>query len=169
MVTQTDIPRVTHVRPDEDVPFVLHATFADGGACRIDMTGVVHRLKAFAPLRDPAVFRRVRIINAGGGIAWSDDLDYSAGALRRLGEEQTDMTGVDLAQWMDRMRLSNAEAAEVLGTSDRTVKAYKTKETALPASIAIACRAMERDRQILLARLRHVRVPGRPPRPQTQP
>lgn len=92
-MTHPDIPRLTDVRPDDHSPFVLHATFSDGAIRRIDMAGVVHRLRAFAPLRDENAFRRVRVVNAGGGIAWNDSLDYSAAALRALGEEQAEATG----------------------------------------------------------------------------
>lgn len=157
---QQNLPMIQSVVPAQN-DFVLEALFTDQTRVSVDMTGVVHRLKAFAPLRDLAVFRQVQVINHGGGIGWPCGLDYSAGALRRLAEAQRAMTGVEFRAWTERLHLSNNEAGDVLGLSPRTVKAYKTRTDPLPAAVAISCRVLEHDPQELQARFRP-RKAGRP-------
>ena len=65
-------------------PYVLRLIWTDGRVTIVDMSGTVHRLKAFAPLRDPRVFRKVRVISEGLGVGWANDLDYSARSLQML-------------------------------------------------------------------------------------
>ena len=54
------MPRLKRVKAT-DAPCVLEATWIDGRVSVIDMTGVVARIKAFAPLADP---RHVQICQA---------------------------------------------------------------------------------------------------------
>src|SRR5882724_5242612 len=81
---------------DPGQALVLRIVWQDGNANTIDMTGVVHRLPAFAPLRCPSAFRKARVIADGLGVGWDGDLDYSARSLRFLAEEQRTMTGAEL-------------------------------------------------------------------------
>ena len=66
------------------------------------------------------------------------------------------MTGTDFAKWRDQLGLSLNETAVLLGVGRRTVMAYAKKD-GLPSVIAIACRALARDKHLLAARYMPVR------------
>ena len=67
----------------------LHLTWRDGQSDTIDMTGVIHGMPLFAPLRDQLAFSSVRVATYGSGIEWGDgNLDYSADSLEHLADEQ---------------------------------------------------------------------------------
>jgi hypothetical protein len=55
--------------------------WADGSTTTKAMGPLVARRKVFRPLVDPELFRRVRVINEGRGIAWDGDADMCADAL----------------------------------------------------------------------------------------
>lgn len=81
-------PKLKSVTAVRGKSYVLRIVWGDGRTDTVDMAGVVHRLKAFAPLREPSLFRKVRVITEGLGIGWDNDLDYAARSLRILAEEQ---------------------------------------------------------------------------------
>jgi predicted transcriptional regulator len=60
------------------------------------------------------------------------------------------MTGADFAEWRVRLGLSLTEAAKLLGVGRRTIMGYLKKDE-LPPVVAIACRALARDKHILAA------------------
>jgi transcriptional regulator with XRE-family HTH domain len=60
------------------------------------------------------------------------------------------MTGADFAKWRTALGLSLTEAAALLGVSRRTIMGYLQKDD-LPPVVAIACRALARDKHILAA------------------
>ena len=72
-------------------PARLAVTFADGARFDVDMASVFARSKYLAPLQDPELFAQAKIIFAGSGIGWTEELDYGGDALRQLAEGQTDM------------------------------------------------------------------------------
>jgi len=159
------LPAIKRLRLGK-APYTLVVRYDDGRELATDMAGIIHKRRALAPIRDPEAFAKVRVINDGDGVAWQAGPDFSADGLRHLAEVQRDMTGRDFKRWMRRMGLSNNEAADALGASARTVKAYKTRASALPAAVTIACRAMERDRLLMYARVRPHKT-GRPARTAT--
>lgn len=142
-------------------PYTLAIRYGDGTELETDLSGLIHKRESMAGLRNEEAFAKVRIAFHGAGLEWDAGPDLSADALRHLAEVQQDMTGQDFADWMQRMGLSNNEAADALGAGLRTVKAYKTRSGALPPMVTIACRAMERDGILRHARLRPRRT-GRP-------
>jgi helix-turn-helix protein len=77
-------------------------------------------------------------------------LDVSASTLRRIAEEQQPMTGADFAKWRVALGLSLTEAAKLLGVGRRTIMGYLNKDE-LPPVVAIACRALARDKHLLAA------------------
>lgn len=77
-------------------------------------------------------------------------LDVSATTLRRIAEEQQPMTGADFAEWRRALGLSLTEAAKLLGVGRRTIMGYLKKDD-LPPVVAIACRALARDKHVLAA------------------
>jgi hypothetical protein len=150
-----DMPRVTKVRPAG--PRVLRVRFAGEPREReLDLTGLLARSTHFAPLMDDgSAFAKARIAEGGLGVAWPiktkwGRLDVSASTLRRIADEQEPMTGADFARWRQGLGLSLTEAAQVLGVGRRTITGYLKKER-LPPIVAIACRALARDKHLLAA------------------
>jgi hypothetical protein len=148
-------------------PYVLRLVWKDGRTDVVDMTGVVHRLKAFAPLRDPRAFRKVHVIAEGLGIGWESDLDYAARSLRILADEQRLLTGADLIAFEKRAGLTTAETAEVFDVAPRTVVSYR-RSRRLPRAIASMLRMMRDDPAVLAAHYRPIarRPRGRPKKEQ---
>jgi hypothetical protein len=150
-----DVTKLAMVRPAGGR--VLRVRFAgDRRDRRVDMTGLIARSAHFAPLlEDAASFAQAAIVEEGLGLAWPIQtkwgrLDVSASTLRRIAEEQEPMTGADFANWRTRLGLSLAEAAKLLGVGRRTITGYLKKDE-LPLVVAIACRALARDKHLLAA------------------
>jgi len=150
-----DMPRVTKVRPAG--PRALRVRFAgDRRERELDLTGLMARSAHFAPLMDDReAFAKARIVEGGLGVAWPirtkwGRLDASASTLRRIADEQEPMTGADFARWRTMLGLSLTEAAKVLGVGRRTITGYLKKDR-LPPIVAIACRALARDKHLLAA------------------
>ena len=150
-----EVTKVTKVRPIGGR--VLRVRFAgDREDHKLDMTGLIARSAHFAPLMDDAEsFAKVVVVEDGLGVAWPiktkwGRLDVSAATLRRIVEEQEPMTGADFAEWRARLGLSLTEAAKLLGVGRRTIMGYLKKDE-LPPVVAIACRALARDKHILAA------------------
>jgi hypothetical protein len=161
-----DVTRVTKVRPMGGR--VLRVRFAgDRRDLKIDMTGLIARSAHFAPLMDdPVSFAKAAIVADGLGVAWPIQtkwgrLDVSASTLRRIAEEQEPMTGADFGEWRTVLGLSLTEAANLLGVGRRTIMGYLKKDE-LPAVVAIACRALARDRHLLAAHYVPARKISRP-------
>jgi transcriptional regulator with XRE-family HTH domain len=70
--------------------------------------------------------------------------------MRRIADEQQPMTGADFARWRIELGLSLTEAATLLGVGRRTIMGYLKKDE-LPPIVAIACRALARDKHLLAA------------------
>jgi hypothetical protein len=161
-----DVTIVTKARPAGGR--VLRVRFAgDRRDHELDMTGLIARSAHFAPLMDDAeTFAKVAIVEDGLGVAWPvrtklGRLDVSASTLRRIAEEQEPMTGADFAQWRMALGLSLTEAAKLLGVGRRTVMGYLKKDE-LPPVVAIACRALARDKHLLAAHYVPARKVTRP-------
>ncbi len=128
----------------------------------VDLSGLFARSAHFAGLREnDGAFAKFAIIERGLGLAWPvttkwGRLDLSAATLYRFADEQQPMTGADFAAWRARLGLSLTETANLLGLSRRTVMGYLKMEQ-VPAVVAIACRALLRDRNLVAAHY----VPGR--------
>lgn len=161
-----EMVRVTRVRPAGER--TLRVRFAgDQRDRKLDLTGLIARSVHFAPLMDDsASFAKAAIIEHGLGIAWPIQakwgrLDVSASTLRRIAEEQEPMTGADFAAWRTELGLSLTEAANLLGVGRRTIMGYLKKDE-LPSVVAIACRALARDKHLLAAHYVPARKVSRP-------
>ena len=116
-----------------------------------------------APLRDPAKFSRASIANYGAAVGWdNDDLAIDTLHLKKLAEEQQPFSNRDIRNWQNAVKLSNNEAADLLGVSVSTWNAYKVNAT-IPQPVAIVLRAALRDPLVMQAHLRP-RTAGRPRR-----
>jgi hypothetical protein len=154
------VPRLTRVRAERGTSLVL--TWKDGKVTRVDLTGLVARHQLFADLSDPAVFAGVAMIENGHGVGWGDDLDLSAETLRSLAEAQAGWTGKDFTRWMERLKLSNATAADVLDVHINTIKRLKTADN-LDRLTTVTAQAIEEHPHMLDAFFRP-RAAGRPKR-----
>ena len=61
-------------------PFTLTVTFDDGTSQTVDFTPVLHG-ELYAPLRDAAFFRRVRLDRECGTLVWPNDADFDPATL----------------------------------------------------------------------------------------
>ena len=161
-----EITRITKVRAASGR--ILHVRFAgDRRDRRLDLTGLIARSTHFAPLMgDDASFAKVAIVEDGLGLAWPIQtkwgrLDVSASTLRRIADEQEPMTGADFGEWRTALGLSLTEAAKLLGVGRRTIMGYLKKDQ-LPPVVAIACRALARDKHVLAAHYVPARKISRP-------
>jgi hypothetical protein len=161
-----DVTRVTKVRPADGL--VLQVRFVGERHDRaVDLTGLVARSVHFAPLtNDRVMFAKIKVAEDGLGVAWPlqtkwGQLDLSASTLRRIAEEQQPMTGADFAKWRIALGLSLTEAAKLLGVGRRTIMGYLKREE-LPPVVAIACRALARDKHLLAAHYVPARKIARP-------
>jgi hypothetical protein len=150
-----DIPRVTKVRAIGARSLRVHIA-GERSDRELDMTGLIARSTHLAPLmNDARTFAKVGIVEEGLGVSWPVQtkwgrLDVSATTLRRIAEEQQPMTGADFAEWRTGLGLSLTEAAKLLGVGRRTIMGYLKKDN-LPPVVAIACRALARDKHVLAA------------------
>lgn len=138
----------------------------------VDLNGLVHGSKVLESLRDLPRFGEARLVDDGAGIAWGDEddpdrLDVSADTLRRISELQKAMTGSEFRSWRERLGLSQSETAATLGIGLRTVNDYQAADL-VPPVVAIACRALEADRDLLAAFYIPSRPPGRPLKNETE-
>jgi hypothetical protein len=77
-----------------DGRFTLALRWRDGTAQTVDLSGLVARSRHFRRFLDePGTFRDARVINCGHGIAWQNGLDYAAGNLARIADEQEERDG----------------------------------------------------------------------------
>jgi hypothetical protein len=128
----------------------------------VDLTGwVATGGDVLVSLRDQSVFARARLENHGAAVAWDDgDLAIDAVHLKKLAEEQKPFGSDDVIGWQKITKLSNNEAAGLIGVSLSTWNGYKAGSP-IPRPIAMLCRAVLRDPIMMQAHLRP-RVAGRP-------
>ena len=156
------LPKIAKVeaKPDE----TLKVTFRIGKtsfALPIRLSGFIARHRGLAPLNDPEIFKKAKLIDWGAAVGWPGDLDIGASTLLRMGEEQAPFATEEFVAWQQRLRLSNQEAADALGVTLTTVKNLRAGRSPVSNAVAIACRAMEADPAILAAHYRP-RTAGRP-------
>ncbi len=157
----TETSRIRSV--ETSAPFVLSLVLGNGRRLRVDLTGFVHRTPAFKRfLDDPEAFARVAVEDWGYTLEWENGLDMPLPNLLTIAEEQQASTGADLARFASTHNLSEAETADLLGTTARTVRNYKAHPNkVLPKPVQISLRTFERNPLTLAAHF-HPRKAGRP-------
>lgn len=114
-----------------------------------------------APLKDSSLFQRAKVASHGGAVAWDDDdLAIDSMHLKLLADEQRPFGTKEVREWQERVRVSNAEAADLVGVSLSTWNSYRVAAL-VPPAIAMVLRAAERDPLVMQAHLRP-RTAGRP-------
>jgi hypothetical protein len=109
---------------------------------------VLHRV-AFSALRDPAVFRRVKVQDGGYAVGWPGaDIDFAADALwyeahpKQLPFPDETMSAEDFRVWVRQHGFSLSSAAQVLGLSRRSVAYYASGGRVIPRVVFLACMAI---------------------------
>ena len=129
---------------------VLALTFADGGSVHVDVKPIVRKHPALRALSDPAIFRRVKVGEWGGGVQWAgnDALELAADNLRARAIEQAGGYSHELiVEWMARHGLTLDAAAAALGLSRRMLAYYRSGEKPVPRTVALACLGWEAEQR----------------------
>lgn len=134
-----------------------------GTPVEVNLTGwIATGGEALAALNRKDTFGKAAVGNYGSAVLWDDgDLAIDATHLMLLANEQKKFSQDDARSWQLAAGLSNNEVADLLDISLSTWNAYKAGTSAIPLTIAMACRAMLRDPLIMQAHLRP-RKAGRP-------
>ncbi len=91
----------------------LSVQFANGTTKIYDVTPLLDRFDAFAPLGDETLFASVQVDAGGYGIVWDDDIDLSCDELWENGAEiRTPFDGL----------MSFSDASELWGLSESTLR-----------------------------------------------
>lgn len=159
-MTET-MPRITAV--EARLPATVIVDVDNGERYMVDLTGwIATGGEILASLQSPGIFERAFVSDHGAAVAWDDDdLAIDARHLQLLAREQQEFDRNAIAAWQAAMELSNHEAADFLGIAVSTWNTYKAGST-IPAAVAMACRAAERDPIIMQAHFRPRRAAGRP-------
>lgn len=125
-------------------PTQLRIAWTTGERLEVDLAEPIHRLKALAPLRDPAVFARVQVGEWGHSLVWDGEIDLDADRLyERCKEQAGEFSPGQFDAWIKANRLSLTTAAEALGLSRRMVAHYRTGSRPIPKVVALACKGWE--------------------------
>jgi hypothetical protein len=158
---EREIPKIENVTVDG--PSTLRVRWRGKRAAdTINLAGwIATGGELLAPLKDPLLFQRAKVASYGGAVAWDDDdLAVDSMHLKLLADEQRPFGNNEVREWQERVRVSNAEAADLIGVSLSTWNSYRVA-AAIPPAIAMVLRAAERDPLVMQAHLRP-RTAGRP-------
>jgi len=108
----------------------------------VDLAPAINSYKFYRPLREnEKLFRTAHLVDEGNAVAWgNDEIDMSAETIETLAQES--MSSEDFAAFITRNKLTQAEAAIMLGRSRRQI-AYYLNPGPIPRVIALACHGFE--------------------------
>jgi hypothetical protein len=148
---------VTHriVRIEVDVArrrLTLH--WKGGVVTTKDLRRDIASRAVFAPLADPKVLARARVLDGGYAIGWPrTEIAFAADGLwyeTHRGElpwPDEVMTAADFKSWLKTEGLSLTAASDLLGLSRRTIAYYASGERTIPRVVFIACMAVASARK----------------------
>ena len=124
-------------------PARLRLAWSDGTDAEVDLAAWLQK-PAFAALRDPADFARVKVGDWGQSLVWPGGAEAGADSLwlETLSATRHADAGTFL-EWRLRHGLSLTKAAEALGLSRRMVAYYSNGEKPVPKTVLLACRGWE--------------------------
>ena len=128
---------------------VLVITWDDGHRAEIDVGPIIAARKGLAPLADPQIFRRLRLVGDGWSIEWPDLGDrLRRGAASALGRRagRRGHAAAAFRAWMEGRGLTLDRAAEALGLSRRTVAYYLSGEQPVPKTVMLATEGYDNRR-----------------------
>lgn len=136
-------------------PALLRIDWTTGERLEVDLSEPINRLKALAPLRDPAAFARVQVGEWGHSLVWDGDIDLGADRLyERCKEQAGEFSPGEFDAWIKANHLSLTMAAEALGLSRRMVAHYRTGSRPIPRVVALACIGWEFQHRSAIAATR---------------
>ena len=118
------MPLVRRVRATS-APNTLAIDWKGGGSDTVDLTGLIARIKAFAPLKEADAFAAVRADDTAMGIEWDCGLDLSGTTLKTIAEEQRPMAAAEFVRFMTDYGISIREAGDLFGFSVSTIKTWR--------------------------------------------
>lgn len=129
-------------------PYTLRITYGDGEVVTVDLKGIIDRIAALSPLKDPELFAKARIDKWGSIVEWiPGEIDMAADNLRAEAvEQQGRISHERIWEWMYRNNLTLDTAAEALGISRRMVAYYRSGRKPVPKHIWLACIGWETEK-----------------------
>lgn len=124
-------------------PARLCLQWSDGAQAELDLSDWLEK-PAFAALRDPAEFAKVKVGDWGHSLEWPSGAEAGADSLWL--ETLSALTRQDartFLEWRLRNGLSLSKAAEALGLSRRMVAYYSNAEKPVPRTVLLACHGWE--------------------------
>lgn len=118
----------------------LELSWDDGFIAPVDLSDVIAKHKALAPLKKKSAFAQVRVSADGWSLEWPSGVDFGAPQLRRWADEQAGeiMRVEDFRTWMDEHGLTQEAAAQALGLSRRMIAYYLSGEKPIPKTVMLA-------------------------------
>jgi hypothetical protein len=107
------LPLIAAVAPGEQ-PMTLRVRWDKGEESLIDVSGMIHSFRQYAPLRQsPELFRQVRVGEHGTDVVWTDEIEMAADTLRHLAQGQAGetMTPDAFRHWRECKAYTLDEAA----------------------------------------------------------
>lgn len=127
-------------------PLTLELDWSTKETLTVDLAPTVRKYKAFAPLKTPATFARVKLDDWGHALEWPKGLDMGADRLYELCREQAGLpTASQFDAWMAQHHLSLADAAKALGMTRRMMTHYRTGSRPIPKVVMLACKGWEAE------------------------
>jgi hypothetical protein len=124
-------------------PARLRLHWSDGAEAELDLSDWLET-PAFAALRDPAEFAKVKVGDWGHSLEWPSGAEAGADSLWL--ETLSALKRQDartFLEWRLRNGLSLSKAAEALGLSRRMVAYYSNAEKPVPKTVLLACLGWE--------------------------
>jgi len=134
--------KVTSVRPLQNAS--VQVTFSNAKTADIDISPYLNA-PGYETLARPEIFGQVSVEEWGHGIEWPGDIGIPVTALHRLAREQAGQAWpvAQFNDWMQRNRLSAADAARALGVTRRTIIYYHTGTKPIPRMVELACEGFD--------------------------
>jgi hypothetical protein len=128
---------------------LLTITFGDDKTMKVDLSSVIDRIPALAPLKDTKFFLKARAGKSGWTVDWiPGELDMAGDNLRAEAIEQSGgISHERIWDWMHRNGLTLDAAAEALGISRRMLAYYRNGQKPIPRHIWLACLGWEVEHQ----------------------
>lgn len=124
-------------------PYRLRTRWSTGEILEVDVGDILKSIKSLAPILREDNFKKVHICECGHGIEWFDS-EFGEDNVYAWGMEQQGQPSHEMFHvWLYRNKLSDAEAAKILGISERMVKWYATARKKVPWSVWLACAGYE--------------------------
>jgi len=142
---KSQINRIVSVQPLEK-EMALSVQYQGGQQVTIDCTELVQRFAVFAPLRDPAFFKKVAVADWGHSLEWPHGEGLDADRVLDMALEQAGRADtLAFRRWQERHALSLSQAAEALGMSRRTASQYRTGARKVPRVVLLALKGWEHE------------------------